>query len=48
MQNDSIGDNVHEMSNPVSRKNKKKNVTNLSSAELAKRVVKVNKYYRRT
>ena len=41
MQIVSIGDNLHEMSNAVFRKNKK-NITKLSSAELAKRVVKVN------
>ena len=48
-----IGDNLHEMSNPVleticmkyqilfSGENKKNKITNLSSAELAQRVVKV-------
>ena len=35
-----IGDDLHEMSQPVSGKNKE-NVINLSSAELAQRVVKV-------
>ena len=35
------GDNVHEMLNPVFWKKKEKNITNLSFAELAKRVVKV-------
>ena len=35
----SIGDNLHEMSNPVSWKNKK-NITNTLPAELVKRVVK--------
>ena len=40
MQIVSIGDNLHEMSNPVSGK-KYENVINLSSAELAQRVVKV-------
>ena len=34
-------DNLHEMSNPFFWKNKK-NITDLSFAELAKRVVKVN------
>ena len=34
MQIVSIGDNLHEMSNPVLGKNKK-NITNLSSAEYA-------------
>ena len=34
-------ENLHEMSNPVSREKKGKNNTNLSSAELAKIVVKV-------
>ena len=33
------GDNLHEMSNPVFSGN---NITNLSSAELAQRVEKVN------
>ena len=37
----SHGNNLHELSNPVSWKNKK-NIVNLSSAELAQRVVKVN------
>ena len=40
----SNGDNLHEMSNPVLGK-KKKNITALSSAELAKRVVKVNEIW---
>ena len=41
MQIVSNGDNLHEMSNPVSWK--KKNIRkNLSSAELAQRMVKVN------
>ena len=40
MQIVSNGDNLHEMSNPVSGKNKK-NIINLSSAEYAQRVVKV-------
>ena len=40
----SSGDSLHEMSNPIfSKKKEKKNITNLSSAELAQRVVKVNK-----
>ena len=39
----SSGDSF-EMSNPIfSKKKEKKNITNLSSAELAQRVVKVNK-----
>ena len=41
MQIVSNGDNLHEMSNPVFSGNKK-NVSSLSSAELAQRVVKVN------
>ena len=40
MQIVSNGDNLHEMSNPVSGINMK-NIINLSSAELAQRVVKV-------
>ena len=41
MQIISNGDNLHELSNPFffSGKNKKKNVINLLSAELAQRVV---------
>ena len=35
-----IGDSLHEMPNPVCRKNKK-TITNLSSAESAQRVVKI-------
>ena len=35
-----LGDNLHEMSNPVFWENKK-NIINLSSAENAQRVVKV-------
>ena len=35
------GNNLHEMSNPVSWEKNKKNITNLSSAELAQRMVKV-------
>ena len=40
----SLGDNLHEMSKPsfLKKKKKKKNVINLSSSELAQRVVKVN------
>ena len=38
----SSGYNLHEMSNPVSGKNKK-NIINLSFAKLAQRVVKINK-----
>ena len=42
MQIVSIGDNLHEMSNPVFLEKKNKtNITDLSSAELAKRLVKV-------
>ena len=41
MQIASNGDNLYEMSDLISGKNKK-NITNLSSAELAQRVVKVN------
>ena len=39
MQIVSLGDNLHEMSNPVLGKNKK-NIIDLSSAETAQRVVK--------
>ena len=42
MQIVSNGDNLHEMSNPVFWENKK-NITNMSSVELAQRVVKVDK-----
>ena len=38
----SLGDNLHEMSKPVFLE-KKKNITNLSSAELSTRVIKVYK-----
>ena len=42
MQIVSNGDNLREMSNPVSwGEKKRKDITNLSSAELDKRVVKV-------
>ena len=41
MQIVSLGDNLHEISNPVFWENKKNNL-NLSSAENAQRVVKVN------
>ena len=44
MQIVSTGDNLHEMSNPVFLE-KKKNIINLSSAELAKRVVKVKPHF---
>ena len=41
MQIVSIGDNLHEMSNPVFWEKNKKNIINLSSTtELAQRVVK--------
>ena len=43
MQIVSIGDNLHEISNPVFWENKK-NIINLSSAELAQKVVKVNPF----
>ena len=36
----SLGDNLHEMSNPILWENKKKNI-NMSSAEFAHSVVKV-------
>ena len=36
------GDNLHEMSEPVFCEKLEKIITNLLSAELAKRVVKVN------
>ena len=42
MQIVSIGDNLHEISNPVFWEKKKK-YSNFSSAELAKSVVKVKK-----
>ena len=44
MQTVSNGDSLHEMPNPVSGKNKK-NIINLSSAELAHKVVKVKGEY---
>ena len=44
MQIVSNGDNLHEMSNPVLCENKK-SVTSLSSADLARRVVKVKMTY---
>ena len=37
-----IGDNLHEMSNPASRKNNK-NIINLMSTEFAHKVVKVKR-----
>ena len=37
----SNGDNLHEMSNPIFWGKKYENITNLSSAELAQKVVKV-------
>ena len=37
----SNGDNLHEMSNPIFLGKNKKNITNFSSAELAKRVEKM-------
>ena len=42
MQIVSNGDNLHEMSNPVSWENNKKKIINISSADLAQRVLKVN------
>ena len=42
MQMVSNGDYLHEKSNPVFGEKKKKKVINLSSDELAQRVVKVN------
>ena len=50
MQFVSDGDNVHDVSNPVSEKKKKhkKNIVNLSSAELAERVVTVNNIITKT
>ena len=43
MQIISLGDNLHELSMPIfSGKNNKNNIINLSSAELAQGVVKVN------
>ena len=41
MQIVSIGDNLHEMLNPVFWEKIKKSITNVSSAELAQKVVKV-------
>ena len=40
MQIVSLGDNLHEVSDPIFRKNKK-NIVSLSSAEFALRVVSV-------
>ena len=42
MQIVSKGDNLHEMSKPAFLKKNKKNITKLSSTELAQRMVKVN------
>ena len=42
MQIVSIGDNLHDISNPVFWEKYKKNIISLSSAELAKSVIKVN------
>ena len=44
-----LGDNLHEMSKPVSGKNirKKKSIISLSSAEFARRVVKVTSEFAR-
>ena len=47
MQIVSIGDNLHEMSNPVFWKNKKKFI-NMLSAELAQKVVKVKMHLKIT
>ena len=41
MQNVSTGDSLHEMSNPVIWEKNEKDIVNLSSAELARGVVKV-------
>ena len=43
MQIVSNGDNLHEMSNPVFLEKKSENFINLSSAEFAQRMIKVNK-----
>ena len=43
MQFVSLGDNLHEMSKTVYWGKKKENIINLSSAESAQKVVKVNK-----
>ena len=46
MQIVSSGDNLHEMTKPIFWKNKeKKNIINLSAAEFAQRVVKVDSRY---
>ena len=45
MQIVSTGDNLHEMSNAVFWGKNKKNITNLSFAELGQRVVKVKGNY---
>ena len=42
MQIVSNGDNLHEMPNPVFWEKIKKNITSLSPAELANRLVKAN------
>ena len=42
MQIVSIGDSLHEMSDPVFWEKNKKNIINFSSAEFAHRVVKIN------
>ena len=44
MQIVSSGDNLHEMSYPVSEKKNKKNIINLSSAEFVQSVVKANSF----
>ena len=43
----SLGDNLHEMSKLFSGKKNKKNIVNLSSAELAQSVVQVKSAHRR-
>ena len=42
MQIVSIGDNLHEMSDPVFWEELKNNITDLLSGELAQRVIQVN------
>ena len=42
MQSASNGDNFHEMPSPVFGEKIRKNATNLLSAELAKRVIKIH------
>ena len=38
-------DTLHEMLKPISRKNKKKNIVNLSSVELTQGMVNINVHF---